>query len=401
MRSTDAVRTQDNFVERIARGDSDVHAVVIDRSHAPARRSARRRFPCRPTRAPASSTTASAHPAARRSDDVVGPSTSTSSTRSDGANDEMAAAIPGVRATRTMPEPSPRTPAAIGGRFGPSRTTSSRDASTRTTRPCRSASSRAALIADGVDLATERASVGQRRRRLSSGRAPRRVRLEIGGLDPLGLQRQGPVAVGNGNRLPDVDGRSPALHLRRRPSRLDQGLAERPAAATIGHRDERVGRRRVVREPAAAQRHVGSDPLRRPTFERRPHRGAVEVPGRAGPVVVVIGAPGIEDRAPTGAPAQVREQPTLHPVDVVGLGPARPQRVEPHDDAGGAEAALAGAGGAESVCPSLRPIAHALERRDRAAGDTAGGSHARHPWLVVDEHGAAATLPLRAAAVLG
>ena len=47
-----------------------------------------------------------------------------------------------------------------------------------------------------------------------------------------------------------------------------------------------------------------------------------------------------------------------------------------------------------------RPIAETLERRDRPAGDTAGGSHARDPWLAVDQHGAAAALPLRAAAVL-
>ena len=51
---------------------------------------------------------------------------------------------PGVRATRTTPVPSARTPAAMGGRLGPRRTQSSRDSSTRTGRPWRSASSRAA-----------------------------------------------------------------------------------------------------------------------------------------------------------------------------------------------------------------------------------------------------------------
>ena len=40
--------------------------------------------------------------------------------------------MPGVRATRTMPVPSARMPAAIGGRFGPRRTTSSRVYRTRT-----------------------------------------------------------------------------------------------------------------------------------------------------------------------------------------------------------------------------------------------------------------------------
>ena len=42
-----------------------------------------------------------------------------------------------------MPVPSARTPAAIGGRFGPRRTTSSRVNRTRTARPCRSARRRA------------------------------------------------------------------------------------------------------------------------------------------------------------------------------------------------------------------------------------------------------------------
>ena len=91
----------------------------------------------------ASSTAASAQPAARTAADVGGPATSTSSTSSPGAAAAMASAIPGVRATRTTPVPSARTPAAIGGRFGPQRTASSRANRTRTGRPCSSARRRA------------------------------------------------------------------------------------------------------------------------------------------------------------------------------------------------------------------------------------------------------------------
>ena len=53
-----------------------------------------------------------------------------------GATEWMAAATPGVRLTRATPVPSARTPIAIGGRFGPQRTASSRDQSARTGRCC-------------------------------------------------------------------------------------------------------------------------------------------------------------------------------------------------------------------------------------------------------------------------
>ena len=56
-----------------------------------------------------------------------------------------------MRTARITPEPSSLTPAAIGGRFGPSRTMSSRDRSTRTARPCSSANRRAMA---GSSLAT-------------------------------------------------------------------------------------------------------------------------------------------------------------------------------------------------------------------------------------------------------
>ena len=70
---------------------------------------------------------ASAHPAARTAADVGGPATSTSSTVMPGpAAADSTSAIPAVRATWITPVPSARNPAAIGGRFGPRRTTSSR-----------------------------------------------------------------------------------------------------------------------------------------------------------------------------------------------------------------------------------------------------------------------------------
>ncbi len=102
--------------------------------------------------------------------------------------------MPWVRATRTTPDPSARTPIAMGGRFGPHRTTSSRDHSARTGRPCSAASVGRSARHPGVGLPAERAAVRQRiSSRLSRSR-PRRVGLEVRGLDPRRAQRQRPVA---------------------------------------------------------------------------------------------------------------------------------------------------------------------------------------------------------------
>ena len=94
--------------------------------------------------APAARTTASAHPAARRSTDVGGPARSTSTTSMPGSTEVIRSTIPSVRTTWTIPDPSARIPAAIGGRFGAQRQQSSRDHRASTGRPCSCASSRAA-----------------------------------------------------------------------------------------------------------------------------------------------------------------------------------------------------------------------------------------------------------------
>ena len=125
-----------------------------------------------PSASEASRIAASAHPAPRSAADVGGPATSTSTTSSAGPKERIASAMPGVRATRTTPLPSARTPAAIGGRFGPCRTTSSRDGD--------HAHGTAVLVGQsagdasdlGGDLAAERAAVGERAGGLASGLAP-------------------------------------------------------------------------------------------------------------------------------------------------------------------------------------------------------------------------------------
>src|SRR5581483_1865746 len=115
---------------------------------------------------------------------------------------------------------------------------------------------------------------------------------------------------------------------------------------------------------------------------------------------VVEGAPCVEDRAPPRAPAEVGEQRALDTGHVVDGGAGGPQRVEAHHDAGGAEAALAGARRAERVGPPARARPEPVDGRDGAPSDAASRGDARDARFTVDEHRAATALPLRAAPVL-
>ncbi len=106
---------------------------------------------------------------------------------------------------------------------------------------------------------------------------------------------------------------------------------------------------------------------------------------------------GIQDAAPTGAAAEVRKEGLLDIRRPGGLV----QGGQPAQDAGGAEAALAGAVRDERLDQGLP-----ASRRetvcggDGAPGDPAQGRDAGDAGLPVDQHGAAAALALRAAAVL-
>ena len=158
----------------------------------------------------------------------------------------------------------------IGGRLGPSRTTSSREYTTRTVRPRRVDEFARGIGRERLLLAAERAAVGERRRRLASGFAPRRVGLEVRGLDPR--RREPHAAVRQRQqrqRRRGVGRRAPALHLARGRARRVQATRRSPTAGparwstprrtrAAAVRDERVPRRGVVGEPAAAERDDGS-----------------------------------------------------------------------------------------------------------------------------------------------
>ena len=85
-----------------------------------------------------------------------------------------------------------------------------------------------------------------------------------------------------------------------------------------------------------------------------------------------------------------------------GLPDSRPfERGQPEDDAGRAEAALAGPVLDERGGPALAQLLRrSLEGGDLTPGDAADGRHAGDAGRPVDPHRAASALTLRAAAVL-
>ena len=206
-----------------------------------------------------------------RAADVGGPATSTSSIASAGATAAIASAMPAVRTTRTTPVPSARTPAASGGRFGPSRTTSSRLATTRTGAAVAVGQLRGPRRAVPLaSLAAEGAAVGQRRwparrrartrRRRARGRpAPPTWCAACGPSRPAGPRR------GQGS----ADRGAAALHLAGARPGLRQRLADDPRAV--------AGARTATRASAGA---VSSAKPPSPERDRR-RRPAARCPPRA------------------------------------------------------------------------------------------------------------------------
>ena len=348
-----------------------------------------------PSASDARSTATSAQPAARSAADVGGPATSTSSTTSSGQTLAMASAMPGVRTTRTVPAPSTWTPAPIGGRFGPRRTMSSLLYSTRTARPWRSAR-RLATSADlARHLAPEGTAVGQRRHRNTARLAPRCVGLEVAGFDPRRLQRPVPVTWWRVDRPRQRRCGAPSLHLGGHPPRLAERLADVPLA-------RRRREQRPVHPRAPCRRRTRPCRVphgRRPTGRSRPPtapaRSTCPV-GCRGNRARSEGQHGVDDGPPSGAPAQVGGEGTVHGVDRRAVL----HRRDAHDDPRRAEPALRRAARHERLGPCHR-VGEPIDRRDVPPGDAPDGCHARNAWLAVDEHGAAPALSLRAAPILG
>jgi hypothetical protein len=163
----------------------------------------------------------------------------------------------------------------------------------------------------------------------------------------------------------------------------------------IRHRDQSVGRGQVIGEAAPTENHLAADRLGRSSLKGGPPFGGGQVaagPGRRQ-------GSRLENGAPARTAAQMSEQ--------APLGRPRRQRatgsegLQPHDDAGRAEAALAGPRFDKGVRPSLPLLGwKTVKGRHRSASDPSGRRDARDPGLTVDQQRAAPALALGAAAVL-
>ena len=229
--------------------------------------------------------------------------------------------------------------AAIGGRLGPSRTQSSRENTTRTVRPNRSASSRAAAGAIDVDLPPNAPPLASGDAGVAAGFAPRRVGLEVRRLDPA--RRQAHAA---GRERRQASGVTTSTVVRRpwtlpaSVAGVDERLADDPATCPrprpsapddpggTRDRDQRVAWRVVVGEAAVAERHLGADAAAR----RRPRAGALEpaaARSRRPPARCRIRGrrDRLADRVPARAAAEVRGERAVD----VDSGSDRPSRAAP------------------------------------------------------------------------
>ena len=158
------------------------------------------------------------------------------------------------------------------------------------------------------------------------------------------------------------------------------------------YRDERVARRGVVGEPAPAERYRRIDALRDAALELRTRRGRGQIAAGA-PYRGRRGFQRFVHRAPTRAPAEVRSQ---RPIERGRRAAAAritiPGVQNPHCDPPVATNAAR-----DRV---TRVGVESFHRRHRPARDARGRGDARDPRVAVDEHGAAAALALRRAAVL-
>ena len=301
-------------------------------------------------------------PASRTAARVVGgPATSTSSTTEPGATDPIASAIPAVRATRTMPVPSARTPAAIGGRFGPRRTTSSRVNSTRTARPCRSARRRA-TSPTSVDIFPPNAPP------LPSGFAgshqAHTTRRPVRGT-PAPPTSSAACASSRRAVTRSAIATLPSCArpwiLPAEPARLGQRFANHPLAVDVEQATSASTGAMSSANPPRPSATCG------PTSCATPPSNAA----RTTPRPVCARCPGTrsrgrqnggDDGVPAGAAAQVGEEGLADGGLRRGIG----EGGGAHDDARRAEAALAAAVGAERLRPAVGAV-EALDRRDRTA----------------------------------
>ena len=318
---------------------------------------------------------------------------------------EMAAAMPGVRTTRSTPRPSADAPAATGGRFGPWRTTSSPGEQhphcpavkvgqpPGRPRPPRTAT----LPPNAPPLASGDG-------RLSPGQAPRCVGLQIGRFHPGGAQASPP------SRPPEPPTEAGTRQWCGGPAPLPAAArasvsvsATTPPPVRRPYGDERVGRSEVVGEAALAEGDAGTDPLGRAAFDGGAQRRRVEVAlgQRCTCAVCVPARRGSSASRCSGTDA--RQAPARPPDDRTGAASEdRPCSPASRTMIPGVQNPHWLAPVAQNASAQRRSFGRveAVERRDRATCDSAYRRHAGDTRRAVDQHGAAAALALGTAAVL-
>lgn len=255
------------------------------------------------------------------------------------------------------------------------------------------------LLDRRVGLASEGASVRERRCGLAIGARPRCVGFEIARLGPRRLQRGGPIACRKLERIPGFKRGATPLDLAGAVACLVDCLANDPAVVGGSNRNECIVRRIVIGEAAASERDGRACRLCDAAFDLCPLRCSFA--HRKIDARFVAKIPGLVDRLPTRASTQVRCK-RLVDVVVGGVWFLRFEARESYHDARRAESALARTGCAERIRPAfLIARVEAVNGRDGTSLDAAGRCHARDTRLTVNEHGATTALALRAASILG
>ena len=277
-------------------------------------------------------------------------------------------------------------------------------ASTRTARPCRSASSRAAAITVESTLPPNAPPLASGDAGSPPGHAPRRVGLEVGRLDP---RASAACTVQSPCRQLD------RMTRRRRsfaapapwPRRAAPRRASRPPTNHRGRRGPRRARRRArcrrrSRPPPSATSAATRCGV--PALERRPRGCSLEIAGQALTVARrrtratprgscasrCTGTGGRAARARRGR-CRLAATPRCRSASRRTMMPGVQN---PHWLAPVAAEGLGPHAARVAACPPTVVIDRPATRR--------AGRHARDPRLAVDEHGAAAALALRAAPVL-
>ena len=304
----------------------------------------------------------------------------------------------------------PRAPRPPVGSARRRRAVAASDPSARCLPPNRTRTGAAVLVRQPASDVPDRAGVAlppnapplaSGGRRLAAGHAPRRVGLQVAGLDPRRTQRAAHPRRGSSIGHRQGGGGPPALHLAgcRGASVSVSPTTHSPADRT--HRDQGVERSGIVGEATPSPRHSApttcgacpSNVARRaasPPDRRRPRsrRCPARPPRRPPPGSSASPCTG---RGGRGAPGRLRPRSAGH---------ARSRPGQTQDDPRRAEPALAGPRGLN--VSAHRPASSSPSTLVTCpSGHPPGRRHAGHPGLAVDQDGAAAALPLRAAAVLG